>query len=133
MAVITFIATRSIAAGYTLGQTVTFALDLVRCDTEQKLHEKTHTTRGGRWQRRIKYLQTHWQVQTIHYGDTPLALLTMFAESVKLGEPFDMDPVAVTVGGATLFYGLSMQAPAKRLRDRVSSDFAISFSALEVV
>lgn len=133
MAVFKFIAKRNLAAGYLVDDEVTFAIPLVKADDDQRLKESTLTSLGGIRQRRLKYTEIFYNIQTIFVSGTDLAVLDMFADSVRTGEPFEVDLVSNDTGGTLDLINLSMVAPRKRIRDRNTWDFAISFSAIEVV
>lgn len=89
MAYFQFIATQSLASGYSAGDMVDLSVRCQSVDTDFQSIKKVHTTLSGKRFHRITRTETTYDVETGPIvGVTNIALMTMFLHSISDGSIF---------------------------------------------
>jgi hypothetical protein len=106
---ISFIAKRSLATSYNIGDTVNLQIDLQTYDKESVNNKSSVTTLSGRRVERLRNIRKQVSIETISIPPADLPLWEMFQDSVASGEPFvytwpeeDASIIAQVVGSASL-------------------------------
>lgn len=127
MAVVEFIATRSIAAGYTVGDTVAIQFGVMRADLTPGVISQSKISLGGARRTNVHRFEDRYRITTVPFAGTSLAVFRMFLESVRAGESFLADWES-DVGPATLAYYLAKSYTPDRLFQQT---FKFSFEAVQ--
>lgn len=126
----TFIATRSIAPGYSAGELVNVIIKAHTVDREINPIKKTHTAIGGRRFHRVSRVEESYTVKTGPIvGTEKKAIARMLFDSIADGSSFSIN---ISGSDASPLTSMQLETPAKeqRLSNSIS---AYTFQAIAIL